>query len=189
MWSSLAQTLTLPQHLGRDVRDVAVPEPRRNVERVVVVVEPDLGALRWRRVLDGVDLMQVFDERRARPNVLAHDAVDHGHDVDAGDLDALRFARTPSRLLRLRDRRHGELRARRRVGRTLTMIPRVALKYFLVFRRLAGASSTYTTAKKDFAAQRFASLMKGACAAAMRAVRRNRARSRAERARAPPGGA
>ena len=70
------EPFALAQHLRRDPLGFGVPEPRRDVQRIVVVVEANLGALRRRRVLDGIELMQVVDERRVGPRRLVEHAVD-----------------------------------------------------------------------------------------------------------------
>ena len=83
------EPLTLAQHLCRDAVGLGIPEPRADVQGVVVVVDPNLGALRWRRVLDGIELVQVDDERGVRPSRLVEHAVDLRHSGEPHDRQCL----------------------------------------------------------------------------------------------------
>ena len=74
MWtknrSSESIVLALAQDARVDELGLRVEEPHADVERVAVVENVDLGALARRVALDGRDLMEVVDERRAHPQLL-----------------------------------------------------------------------------------------------------------------------
>ena len=63
----LAEVVVLAHVARRDLRRVRVVEPRRDVERVVVEENQDLGALVGHRVLDRRDLVQIVDDRPRWP--------------------------------------------------------------------------------------------------------------------------
>ncbi len=58
-----AEPSALAQHLRGDRVRAAVPQPRGDVERLVRVEETDLGRLGRLGILDGLELVEVFDER------------------------------------------------------------------------------------------------------------------------------
>ena len=65
-------------HEPRDdvLRPVLLVHPRADVERFVVVEEPNLGALRPRLALFGIDLRELGDRRGLGPAFLVDPAVD-----------------------------------------------------------------------------------------------------------------
>ena len=88
--------------LAHDVRGEPArrrEHPRGDVQRVVVVEQVDLGALRRLGVLDGIDLMKIVDARRIRPRGVVEHAVDRRPRGRARDLHGLlardRAARRP----------------------------------------------------------------------------------------------
>ena len=88
------EPLALAQDLRRDPFRVAVIEPCGNVQGVVVVGEAYLRRLGRFGVFDGIELMQVFDQCRPRPDLVVEHAVDLRFRVDADDrggLVAVRF--------------------------------------------------------------------------------------------------
>jgi hypothetical protein len=78
----------LPHDVGRDFAGRRI-HARADVQGIVVVEQIDLGALRRRRVLDGVHLMQIVDARGIRPRRIVERAVDRGTRGGARDLDRL----------------------------------------------------------------------------------------------------
>ena len=83
--------------LAHDVRrDLAGRrvDARGHVQRVVVVEQIDLRALRRLGVLDGVHLVKVVDARRAGPRGVVERAVDDGARGRARDMHGL-LARDP----------------------------------------------------------------------------------------------
>ena len=87
----------LPQHIGRELGRRLV-EPRGDVQSVVVVEQPDLGARGCRGVLGWINLVEVVEHGGTRPCRVVERAVDHGRCARAHDLDRLLAIRRRGRL-------------------------------------------------------------------------------------------
>ena len=91
----LPDVVVLAHVARRDQLGVVVVEPRRDIERIVVVENEHLGALVGLGVLDRRHLVQIVDDGRRRPDRVAQVAVDDGRRRRAHDAHGL-LARDPA---------------------------------------------------------------------------------------------